>query len=73
MSYCVGIGQIIYGTFLWILIGGAIWLFVTVLPFLLAVLGFLFSAALVIGGIIGVIWLIAKITIAFSGEQKPPQ
>lgn len=68
-----GSGSLIYGFFLLGLIGGAIWLFVAILPFLMAVLGFLFSAALIVGAIIGGLWVFVTIMNAIVGEQKPPQ
>lgn len=55
-------GNPILGIFLWILIGGAIWLFITILPFLI-------GAALIIGGIALAIWII-KILISAYNETS---
>lgn len=65
----VGIGDLISGFFMLAAIGGAIWLVLVILPFLLAILGFLFSAALVIGGIGLVIWLFVVIVKAFDSSK----
>jgi hypothetical protein len=49
----------------------AISFLVIVVPILLAALVFLFKVALVVGAIVGVIWLVVAVINAYSGENNP--